>query len=139
MRTIMCLIAAASLSMSVSANENKNILACIAGASADIDGSRSFTTNASSIRFVLTLQTKEQNIVSVNLKHAGAMEGMPDAWFQCSVNGAGNLYTCVNGAEVIWYFPARQHGVIANVGVTKIIKENRANAAGIYNYSCVPF
>ena len=139
MKIIVCLIAALSLSFDVWADEAKESLACMAGASADIDGSKSYTTDASSVRFLLTLQRRDQKIIALQVKHTGAMEGMPATWYQCSVNGARNLYTCVNGAEVIWYFPSRKHGVVANLSVVPIMKENRANAAGIYNYSCAAF
>lgn len=139
MKINLCFIAAASLAFNAWANEANHSLACMAGASADIDGSKSYTTDASSIRFILTLLNKGNKLSAVNVRHTGAMEGMPDTWYQCSVNGAGNLYTCVNGAEVIWYFPAQKHGVIANLNVVPMLKENRANAAGIYNYSCATF
>ena len=139
MKMIVCIFLTVSLPFGVWASETKDTLACMAGASADIDGSKSYSTDASSIRFLLTLLMKDQKIISVNVKHTGAMEGMPDTWYQCSVNGAGNLYTCINGAEVVWYFPSRKHGVTANLNVVPILKENRANAAGIYNYSCSAF
>jgi len=139
MRVFIFLVATLTLSFRVSAGEAKESFACIAGASADIDGTKSHPTDASSVRFLLTLLTKDKKIVAIHVKQTGAMEGMPDTWYQCSVNGAGNLHTCVNGAKVIWYFPSRKHGVIANLNVVPIMEENRANAAGIYNYSCAAF
>lgn len=139
MKIIVCLIAILSLSFDVWADETKESLACMAGASADIDGSKSYPTDASSVRFLLTLLRRDQEIIAVHVKHTGVMEGMPAFWYQCSVNGAGNLYTCANGADVIWYFPSRKHGVIANLSIGTVLKENRANAAGIYNYSCAAF
>jgi hypothetical protein len=139
MKIVICLIATLSLSFGVWAGEAKESLACMAGASADIDGSKSYPTDASSVRFLLTLSRRDQKIIAIHVKQTGVMEGMPATWYQCSVNGAGNLYTCVNGAEVIWYFPSRKHGVIANLNIVAMMKENRANAAGIYNYSCAGF
>ena len=133
------LILALILSSNVLADESKDRLACMAGASADIDGDKSYPTNAASIRFILTLSKRKGKIIAINIKHTGALEGMPDTWYQCSVNGAGNIYTCINGAEVVWYYPARKHGVIANLSIVPVMKENRANAAGIYNYSCSGF
>ena len=41
-------------------------------------------------------------IDAIQVKYTGAMEGMPEWWYQCSVNGSGDLYTCANGADVIW-------------------------------------
>ena len=139
MKIIVCLFAALSLSFDVWADEAKESLACMAGASADIDGSKSYPTDASKIRFLLTLQMRDQEIIAVHVKHTGVMEGMPATWYQCSVNGAGNIYTCANGTTVIWYFPSRKHGVITSLSITPVLDENRANAAGIYNYSCAVF
>ena len=93
-----------SLFFNVWANDKKEVLACMAGASVDIDGSRGYKTDASSIRFLLTLLRKDQAIIAVNIKYTGVMEGYPDFWYKCSVNGAGNLYTCANGGDAIWYF-----------------------------------
>lgn len=138
-KIIVCLITILSLPFNVWAGDSKESLACMAGASADIDGSKSYPTDASSVRFLLTLLRRDQKIIAVHVKHTGVMEGMPASWYQCSLNGAGNLYACANGAEVIWYFPSRKHGVIANLNVVSVLKENRANAAGIYNYSCTAF
>ena len=121
------------------ANESNESLACMAGASADIDGSKSFPTDAAQIRFILTLAKKSQEISAIKIKHTGVMEGMPETLYQCSINAAGNIYTCVNGTEVIWYCPERKHGVKASLAIVPVIKENRANAAGIYNYSCSTF
>jgi len=133
------LIASLSLSFDAWADGEREVLACMAGASADIDGSKSYPTNSSSIRFLLTLQKKDQTIITVNLKYTGEMEGYPDYWYNCSVNQAETLYTCANGADVIWYFPARKHGVMASISIMPMMKENRANAAGMYNYSCSEF
>ena len=139
MKIFVLLIASLSLPLDAWADEEREILACMAGASADIDGSRSYTSDASSIRFLLTLQRKDRTIIAVHLKHTGVMEGYPDYWYNCSVNQAGNLYTCVNGAEAIWYFPARKHGVMASISIKDLMEENRANSAGMYNYSCAEF
>lgn len=139
MRIIVCLIAALSLSFDVRGDESKETLACMAGASADIDGSKSYSTDATSIRFLLTLQRRDQKIIALHVKHTGAMEGMPDYWYQCSVNGSGDLYACANGGEIYWYFPSRKHGVKAELNILAMMKENRGNSAGIYNYSCTDF
>ncbi|KJZ15344.1 hypothetical protein TW85_04645 [Marinomonas sp. S3726] len=111
----------------------------MAGSSADIDGSKSFPTNASSIRFILTLAKSSGEISAIKIRNTGVMEGMPETWYQCSINAAGNIYTCVNGTKVVWYYPERKHGVIASLSIVEVITENRANAAGIYNYSCSSF
>lgn len=121
------------------ANGATNALACMAGASADIDGSNSYPTDASSIRFILSLDKKSDDLSAIKIKYTGIMEGMPETWYKCSVNAMGNLYTCVNGSEVVWYYPDQKHGVIANLSISTLIKENRANAAGLYNYSCSTF
>ena len=139
MRVIVYLIAALSLSFDTLADKSRETLACMAGASADIDGNKSYSTDATSIRFLLTLQRSDQKIIALHVKHTGAMEGMPAFWYPCSVNEAGNLYTCASGADVIWYFPSRKHGVKASLSVMSIMKENRGNAGGIYNYSCTEF
>ena len=125
--------------VAVKADEKKEVLACMAGASADIDGSKSYQSNASSIRFLLTLLRRDGEIIAIHVKHTGAMEGWPDSWYECSVNGNGKLYTCAGGVDVFWYFPARKHGVKASISVMQMMEENRANAAGMYNYSCSEF
>ena len=139
MKIFVLLIASLSLSLDAWADEEREVLACMAGASADIDGSRSYTTDASSIRFLLTLLRRDRKIIALQVKYSGAMEGMPDFWYNCSVNQAENLYTCANGADAIWYFPARKHGVMVSISVMQIMEENRGNAAGMYNYSCAEF
>lgn len=139
MKALLFLIALFSFAENVLAAKPTETLACMAGASADIDGGKSYSSDATSIRFLMTLRKTDQKVSAVNIKHTGAMEGLPETSFPCSVNGAGNLYTCANGAEVVWYYPEKMHGVIANLGVVEIFKEQRANAAGIYNYSCTKF
>lgn len=114
-------------------------MACMAGAAADIDGRRSFTTDASSIRFILSLEMNGRKISAVEIKHTGVMQGMPSQYFDCSTNEAESLFTCVSGAQVVWYYPEKAHGVIASIGMIPMFKENRANSAGMYNYSCSPF
>jgi len=123
----------------VHADAENDVLACMAGASADIDGSKSYTSDAYSIRFLLTLKRKKNEIYAVHVKYTGAMEEMPSFWYQCSVNRKGNLYTCANGTDAIWYYPKRKHGVMASISIVEMIEENRANSAGIYNYSCTVF
>lgn len=140
MKIIVCLIAALSLSFNVWADEsNKEVLACMGGTEASINGSKSSSANAAEISFLLTLQKKGTEIIAAHIKYTGAMEGYPAGWFQCGVNQKGNLYTCASGGDVIWYFPSRKHGVKASISIPWLMKENRANAGNIYNYSCTDF
>ncbi|MBC7002755.1 hypothetical protein BIZ37_09325 [Photobacterium sp. BZF1] len=112
-------------------------LACMAGASADIDGANSHRSDASGIRFLLTLHKKDGAITSIGLKHTGAMEGFPTISFNCI--GDNDIFSCSNLSSTIWYYPEKNHGVYASLGIRPIFEEKRANTGGIFNYSCSTF
>lgn len=126
-------------SSSFGADQEKEVLACVANAAADVDGGRSYQSDASPIRFLLTLHRQGQAIIAAQQKYTGAMEGYSSEVVGCSPNQSGNLYSCVGGAHILWYYPAKKHGAIASMNVAAIFNENRGNAAGIYNYSCSTF
>jgi hypothetical protein len=140
MKIIVCLIAALSLSFNVWADEsNKEVLACMGGTEVSVNGSKTSSANAAEIRFLLTLQKKGPRIIRAHIKYTGEMEGYPGYWSPCHANGAKNLYTCANGADVIWYFPSRKHGIKASISGIELFEEERANSAYLYNYSCTDF
>ncbi|HCE4574123.1 hypothetical protein P3719_24235 [Vibrio parahaemolyticus] len=121
----------------VHASDNATKLACMAGASADIDGANSYRSDASGIRFLLTLYKNNGAITSIDLKHTGVMEAMPKVAFDCI--GDSDIYSCSNLSSTIWYYPEKSHGVYASLGIRPIFEEKRANTGGIYNYSCSTF
>lgn len=114
-------------------------LACLAGIAADIDGNKSFSSDTTNIRFILTLVKKNDDVSAIKVKHTGAMDGMPEIQFKCLTNVADNLYTCANGISAIWFYSPKKHGVITTLGLATLLDEKRANAAGTYNYTCSSF
>ncbi|MCG9787552.1 hypothetical protein L1D61_10340 [Vibrio mediterranei] len=126
-----------SVSQATIAADSKETLACMAGAAADIDGSKSYSSDASGIRFLLTLNSENGSITSIDVKHTGVMQGMPVMSFKCMQNG--DVYSCSNAANVMWYYPDKMHGIRASLGIHSIFEEKRANTGGIYNYSCISF
>jgi len=67
MHVLAMLVLSLSLSQVVWADEDAELLVCMTGPSADIDGSKSYTTDASSLRLLLSLQRKDRSIVAVRL------------------------------------------------------------------------
>ncbi|MEA1988324.1 MAG: hypothetical protein U9N57_03815 [Pseudomonadota bacterium] len=147
MKKITLLIIGYLLAFNVYASNTNETLACLAGASADITGSKSFISDASNIRFLLTLTKQHNEIKKIKIKYIGDMEALPSFSYQCTFNkiklvNTGRIYNCSyggNGSTAIWYYPERQHGVIAGINITDLFKENRLNSGGIYNYSCTQF
>lgn len=139
MKTVSVILALVIFATSASAIEKDATLACIAGASAQVDAGKSGKTDASSIRFLLTLFKGEDYITEIHLKYGGSLESMPTMIFYCMKEGDLNLISCSNPAGTIWYYPLKKHGLHASLSLASLFEEKRANSGEILNYSCSDF
>lgn len=133
---VTCLLLISQYTYAVVSSES---FACMAGASADIDGSTSGKTNSNGIQFLLTFHKVDGQPKYATAKYTGMMDGYPESIFTCKVNEAANYYSCIGGSEALWFYPKRNHGVRTSLNVMEIMGEDRLNAAGVYNYSCSKF
>lgn len=138
MKLLVQIVLAWAVAVGVQASE-KEVLACVGGVEASVDGANTEAADASPLRFLLTLHKNQGQVAAAQIKWTGAMEGFPTNLMPCGINGANNLYSCADGAEVLWYFPEKKHGLRAAVGLMRLMQDGRVNAGSIFNYSCTPF
>ncbi len=123
----------------VFADMEKEVLACVVGFAADVDATHGYSADASEVRFLLTLNKQDNVIVGMEKTYTGKLSGYPTEPFTCTQNIPKTLYSCHNFSTTIWYHPTQRHGLDATINIVPMLKNNRANEGGIYNFNCTDF
>ncbi len=136
--TFCCVIAATATIWSSPAWswDPPDVLTCVGEMEASVNGQQGRTAEASRIQFSLRFKVVQGEITSVEQKYSGKLDGFPASQLPCSSNRANNLLTCSGGAVALWYYPDKKHGLVANINIVEIMKEDRGNAGYVYNYNC---